>query len=147
MNLDENYELAREQAVAMAQEREEQEQEQEIVGVELRHGDLVLLRHFQVAKHHGLKLESQWEGLYRLVDVSYHKRSGCRQDLESGDTIWVRQRSLREWVHVNDLKLFVRRDPGNCPPGQTPPIKADSTEIVEMEVARGWKPRLRRFGL
>ena len=146
-NLDEKRELARKRTVAMALEREEREQEKQMVGVELRQGDLVLLRRFQVAKHHGLKLESQWEGPYRLVDVSYHQRSGRLQDLESGDIIRVRQGGLRERVHVNDLKLFVRRDPGNLPPGKTPPIDADTTEIVEMEVARGWKPGLRRFRL
>ena len=146
-NLDENRELAREQTVAMAQEREEWEQEKDMVGVELRQGDLVLLRRFQVAKHHGHELESQWEGPYRLVEVSYHKQSGRLQDLEWGDIIRVRQGGLRERVHVNDLKLFIRRDPGNRPPGKTPPIDPDSTEIVEMEVARGWKLRLRRFRL
>ena len=47
----------REQTVAMAQEQEKREEEKEMVGVELRQGDLVLLRRFQVVKHHGLKVE------------------------------------------------------------------------------------------
>ena len=103
--LDENRELAREQIVAMAQEREAREQEKEKIGVYLKEGDLVLVRLFEVAKHHGLKLECQWEGPYRLADISYHQRSGRLQDLETGDVVQIWQGGLREWVHIKDLKL------------------------------------------
>ena len=71
----------------MAQEREKREQEKDMTGVELKEGDLALLQRFNVIKHHGLKLESQWEGPYRLVEMSYQKRSGRLQDLETGNIV------------------------------------------------------------
>ena len=46
-------------------------------------GDLVLLRRFDVEKHHGQKLETQWEGTYRLVDMAYHGRSASQQDIQT----------------------------------------------------------------
>jgi hypothetical protein len=73
-------------------------------------GDLVLLRRFRVVAHHGLKLEPLWEGPYRLVEMSYHGKSGRLQDLITGDIVRTRKGSLREKVHVNDLKLYVHRD-------------------------------------
>ena len=118
-----------------------------MVGVELREGDLVLLRRFQVTKHHGLKLESQREGPYRLVEMSYHQRSGRLQDLETGDMVRVRQGGLRERVHVNDLKLFVRRNLNHLPSAKKPVVDANSTEIAKMEAAWGWNTGVRRFRL
>ena len=146
-SLDENREIARERIVAVAQRKEAKELEREMVGVELREGDLVLLRRFNVVKHHGLKLESQCEGPYRLVEMSYHQRSGRLQDLEMGDIVKVQHGGLRKRVHVNDLKLFVRCSKAYLPADKNTQVDANSMEIAELELSWGWQPGSRRFSL
>ena len=76
----------------------------------LEEGDLVLLRRFDVEKHHGMKLEPQWEGPYRLVQMAWHGRSGRLQDIQTGDLVRVKKGGLKERVHVNHLKLFCPRN-------------------------------------
>jgi len=76
----------------------------------LDNGDLVLLRRFEVDRHKGRKLDARWEGPYVLTDLSWHKRSGRLQDIQTGEIVRVRKGGLKERCHVNDMKLFVRRD-------------------------------------
>ena len=90
----------------------------------LEEGDLVLLRRFDVEKHHGMKLESQWEGPYRLSDLAYHGKSGRLRDMHTGDLVKVRKGGLWERVHVNDLKLF-------CPRRDRPAADNGAVEIGE----------------
>ena len=54
-------------------------------------GDQVLLRRFEVNKHHGKKLESRWEGPYRLTDLSWHQQSGQLQDVQTGEIVNIRR--------------------------------------------------------
>lgn len=75
----------------------------------LEEGDLVPLRRFEAEKHHGMKLEPQWEGPYCLVDMAYHGKSGRLQDIQTGEIVRVKKGGLKERVHVNDLKLFCPR--------------------------------------
>ena len=82
------------------------EQKSEGKWTALEEVDLVLLRRFDIEKLHGQKLESQWEGPYRLFDMSSHGRSARLQDIHTGELVRVRRGGLRERVHVNDLKLF-----------------------------------------
>ena len=63
------------------------EQESDGKWTTLCEGDLVLLRRFDIEKHHGQKLETQWEGTYRLVDMAYHGRSASQQDIQTGDIV------------------------------------------------------------
>ena len=76
----------------------------------LEEGDLVLLRRFDMEKHHGMKLEPQWEGPYRLVQMAWHGRSGRLPDIQTGDLVRVKKGGLKERIHVNHLKLFCPRD-------------------------------------
>ena len=76
----------------------------------LEAGDLVLLRWFDVEKKQGMKLEPQWEGPYRLVQMAWHGRSGRLQDIQTGDLVQVKKGGLKERVHVNHLKLFCPRN-------------------------------------
>ena len=115
--------------------------------MQLKEGHLVLLRRFEVAKHPGLKLESQWEGPYRLSHISYHQRSGQLQDIEASDVVRIRQGGRWERVHLNDLKLYVRRNTMALPAGKMIPVEANSTEIAEIEIAQGCKPGMRKFKL
>ena len=117
-----------------------------MTGVELQEGDLVLFCRFEVAKSHGLKLESQWEGPYRLVQLSHHRRSGRLQDIETGEIVKVRKGGLRERVHVHDLKLFVRRDPQQLA-ARNAESAASAVEIARMERVSDWEPGKREFWL
>lgn len=144
--LDEDRDQAGDRIVAWAETREAKGAEKEMVGVELQDGDLVLLRRFEVAKSHGLKLESQWEGPYRLVQLSYHQRSGRLQDLETGEIVKVRKGGLRERVHVNDLKLFIRREPRQHP-AKTVEFAANLTELARLARVSQWEPGKRQFWL
>ena len=62
-----------------------------------------------------MKLENQWEGPYRLVDIAFHTNSGRLQDLTSGDIVRVQKGGLKERINVNDLKLYFRRDQRKIP--------------------------------
>ena len=73
---------------------------------EPKDGDLVLLRRFSAEKHHGRKLEPQWEGPYRLADVAYHGRSGRLLDIHTNKVVRVRASGLKERCHLDDLKVF-----------------------------------------
>lgn len=53
----------------------------------LKEGDLVLVRNVVVTKHLGHKLDGQWVGASRLVDVSCHQRSGRLQHLITGEIV------------------------------------------------------------
>ena len=70
----------------------------------LKEGDLVLVSNFEV-KHLGRKLEAQWEGPFRLVDVSRHQRSGRLQDLITGRIVKTKQGAFGERTHVNDMEV------------------------------------------
>ena len=99
----------------------------------LKEGDLVLVRNFEVAKHLGRKLDAQWEGPFRLVDVSRHQRSGRLQDLVTGEIVKARKGGLNERTHVNDMKLFYAR--GNGLPHDTNLIDIDT-----VRTAADWEP-------
>ena len=77
--MEERRQQGQENTVAAAEKLMEREKERDHLGVRLMDGDLVLLRRFEVAKHHGMKLENQWEGPYRLVDIAFHNNSGRLQ--------------------------------------------------------------------
>ena len=109
--LEEQREQGQEHIVAAAEWRIQREEEKDRKGEKLVAGDLVLLRRFDVARSLGMKLESQWEGPYRLVDIAYHGSSGRLQDLATGKIVKVRKGGLKERIHVNDLKLFHHRNP------------------------------------
>jgi hypothetical protein len=95
----------------------------------LQEGDLVLLRRFEIDRHKGRKLEAQWEGPYRLTDLSWHGRSGRLQDLNSGEIVRVRKGGLKERCHVNDMKLFLPRGKEDMDYGGTrKPGKGDINE-------------------
>jgi hypothetical protein len=143
--MEERREQGQQRIVAAAEMKLYQEEHKVHVGEELIEGDLVLLRRFEVAKHHGMKLESQWEGPYKLVDIAYHKRSGRIQDLTSGEIIKVRKGGLKERIHVNDLKLFFRRDPHQIPANET--LEANAVELYHLGQACGWEPGKRAFEL
>ena len=119
------------------------EQQSEGRWTPLEEGDLVLLRRFEIEKLHGQKLEPQWEGPYRLFDMSPHGRSARLQDIHTGDPVRVRKGGLRERVHVNDLKLF-------CPRQQNAIGKVHVVEgnLVEMSEWRAeWTAGKRKFCL
>ena len=63
---------------------------------EPKDGDLVVLQRFSAEKHHGRKLEPQWEGPYRLADVAYHGRSGRLLDIHTNKVVRVRASGLKE---------------------------------------------------
>ena len=71
--LDDNRGLARERIVAWMEAWELKEEEREMTGVELQEGDLVLLWRLEVTKSHGLKLELQWAGPDRIVQLFHHQ--------------------------------------------------------------------------
>jgi len=143
---EERRELGQERMVAAAEWQEEKEGEIRRKGEELQEGDLVLLRRFDVARHHGMKLESQWEGPYKLVDLAYHRNSGRLQDLTTHEIVRTRKGGLKERVHVNDLKLFLRRDPGQIP-APIEVLEADSVELRRLGETFGWRPGKRSFQL
>ena len=144
--LDENRGQAGERIVAWTEAKKLKEAEREMTGVELQEADLVLLRRFAVAKSLGLKLESQWEGPYRLVQLSHHRRSGRLQDIKTGEIVKVRKGGLRERVQVNDLKLFVHRDPQQLA-ARNAESAASAVEIARMERVCDWEPGNREFWL
>src|SRR5205085_6944730 len=82
---EERREQGQERMVALAERKAEKEVEKDMQGIELEDGDLVLLRKFEVVKHHGRKLDALWEGPYRLVEMAYHRKSGRLQDLTMGE--------------------------------------------------------------
>ena len=139
---EERRQQGQENTVAAAERLMEQEKARDHLGVRLMDGDLVLLRRFEVAKHHGMKLESQWEGRYRLVDIAFHNNSGRLQDLNTGEIVRVRKGGLKERVHINDLKLFVQRDPNLIPA-----VEASVVELYRMGESSGWRPGKRAFKL
>ena len=89
-----------------------------------------------------MKLESQWEGPYRLVDIAFHNNSGRLQDLTTGEIVRVRKGRLKERVHINNLKLFVQRDPNRIPA-----FEANAVELQQLGESSGWKPGRRAFEL
>ena len=93
---DERRQQGQENIVAAAERQIEREEQREHLGTRLTAGDLVLLRRFEVVKHHGMKLESQWEGPYRLVGIVFHNNSGRLQDLTTGEIVRVRKGGLKE---------------------------------------------------
>ena len=140
--VDEQKQQGQERIVAAAERQMEREKQRDHLGMKLTDRDLVLLRRFDVAKHHGMKLESQWEGPYRLVDLAFHNNSGRLQDITTGEIVRVRKGGLKERVHVNDLKLFVQHDWS-----QIPAVEADAVELQELGQSCGWEPGKRKFEL
>ena len=108
-------------------------------------GDLVLLRRFDVARSHGMKLETRWEGPFRLVEMAYHQKSGRLQDITTGEIVRVRKGGLKERVHVNDLKLFLQRDTKRIP--YTGDFEANAVELRNLGRVVGWEPGRRSFKL
>ena len=90
----------------------------------LEEGNLVLLRRFEAEKHHGMKLETQWEGPHRLVDMSYPGKSGRLQDIQTGEIVRVKKGRLKERVYVNDLKLLCPRH------GEGVAVESDMVELA-----------------
>ena len=93
----------------------------------------MLVRNLEVAKHPGRKLDAQWEGLFWLVDVSHHQRSGHLQDLVIGEIVKARKVGLNELTQINDLNLFNAR--GNGLPNDTNLIY-----IETFRIAADWEP-------
>jgi hypothetical protein len=77
----------------------------------LQEGDLVLLRKFQRSS----KLKPTWEGPYRISDMAYHSRSCRLQDITTGEIVKVKKGGRRERIHVNDLKLYMKREDSQVP--------------------------------
>jgi len=73
-----------------------------------REGDLVLLRRFLLDQRKGSKLEARWEGPYVLSDLAKHGKSGRLRDLNTVELVRVKTGALRERVHLNDLKIYLR---------------------------------------
>ena len=131
-----------ENIVAAAERQIEREEQRDHLGTRLATGDLVLLRRFEVVKHHGMKLESQWEGPYRLADLAFHNNSGRLQDLTTREIVRVWKGGLKERVHINDLELFVQYDPNRIPV-----VEANAVELQQLGESSGWKPGRRAFEL
>ena len=72
-------------------------------------GDLVLLRRFILDQRKGSTLEGRWEGPYILSDLSWHGKSGRLLDINTGELVKVKKGALRHQVHLNDLKIYLRR--------------------------------------
>jgi len=72
-------------------------------------GDLVLLRRFILDQRRGNKLEARWEGPYVLSDLAWHGKSGRLRDLNTGEVVRVKKGALRDRVHLNDLKVYLKR--------------------------------------
>ena len=58
----------------------------------------------------GSKLKPGWEGLYVLSDLAWHRKSGRLLDFNTGEVMRVKKGALRDQVHLNDLKVYLRRD-------------------------------------
>ena len=69
----------------------------------------MLLRRFMADKHHGRKLEPQWEGPYKLADITHHGRSRRLLDIHTGKVVRVQASGLRERCHLDDIKVFTPR--------------------------------------
>jgi hypothetical protein len=67
--------------------------------------DLVLLWRFEVDAAHRWKFDTRWEGPYRLGDVSFHNRTGGLFDIQTGDSVKIRQGGLKERCRFNDLAM------------------------------------------
>ena len=144
--LDENRQQGQEQMVAAAEWQATKEEGKDQTGVTLVDGDLVLLKRFDVARSLGIKLESKWEGPYRLTELAYHGRSGRRWDLVTGELVRVRTGGLQERVHLNDLKLFLHRDPRQISASEEP-FEASAIELRALERSSRWEPGKRDFSL
>ena len=72
-------------------------------------GDLVLLRRFLLDQRRGSKLEPRWEGPYVLSDLAWHGKSGGLRDFNTGEVVRVKKGALCDRVHLNDLKVYLRR--------------------------------------
>ena len=106
----------------------------------LEEGDIVLLRRFDVEKHHGMKLEPQWKGPYRPVQMAWHSRSGRLQDIQTGDLVRVKKGGLKKRVHVNHLKLF-------CPRNVDKVAVMESSLVDLAEWEAEWEIGRRKFTL
>ena len=129
-DLDEARDIAGGVFTAAADARE---QKSEALWTSLKEGDLVLVRNFEVTKNLGRKLDAQWEGPFRLVDVSRHQKSGRLQDLVTGAIVKARKGGLGERTHVNDMKLFYAR-------GNNLPDEANHITIDAVRTAADWEP-------
>ena len=58
----------------------------------------------------GSKLEPRWEGPYVLSDLAWHRKSGRLLDFNTGEVVQVKKGALHDRVHLNDLKVYLRRD-------------------------------------
>ena len=74
-----------------------------------RDGDLVLLRRFLLDQRKGSKLEARWEGPYILSDLAKDGKTGRLRDLNTREIVRVKKGALRDRVHLNDLKVYLRR--------------------------------------
>ena len=142
---EENRHQGQANIVAAAEWQAEVEEQKARSGVPLVEGDLVLLRRFDVARSHGMKLENRWEGPFRLVEMAYHRKSGRLQDITTGEIVRVRKGGLKERVHVNDLKLFLQRDTKRIP--YTGDFEANAVELRNLGRVVGWEPGRRSFKL
>lgn len=86
-------------------------------------GDLVLLRRFAVDKDKGRKLETRWEGPYRIAKITKSGVSVRLEDLSTGvrkgrysvDDVkvyfnWWRQKGILEWMEVGREEEFRRTE-------------------------------------
>ena len=128
--MDENRDLA---AGVFTHAADAKERSSSPLWTPLREGDLVLVRNFEVTKRLGRKLDVQWEGPFRLVDVSRHQRSGRLQDLITGAIVKTKKGALNERTNVNDMKLFYAR-------GNGLPLDANLITTDAVRTAADWEP-------
>jgi len=74
-----------------------------------RDGDLLLLMSLLLEPRCGTQLELRWEGPYFLSDLAWHGTSGRAWDFNMGEVVMVKKRALHNPVHMNDLKVYLRR--------------------------------------
>jgi len=112
--IDYNLRLARldeERAMALEQFASDADLRERTQGVwePLENGDLVLLQRVEVDWHKGRKLDARWEGPYILTDLSWHKRSGRLQDIQTGKRVSVTILLLSTYATGNDRRLLRKR--------------------------------------
>ena len=101
---EENRHQGQANIVAAAEWQAKVEEQMARSEVPLIEADLVLLRRFDVARSQRMKLETRWQGPFRLVKMGYHQKSGRLQDITTGEIVRVGKGGLKERIHVNDLK-------------------------------------------
>lgn len=69
----------------------------------------MLLRRVALDNYRDKKLEPQWEGRFRLDEVTHHRRSRRLFNLSTEQLVKIKISGLKDHVHLNDLRVFVPR--------------------------------------